>query len=266
MSKLKLKIYEIIFEADTRTGKAFDISLLILILLSIVSVVLESVESINKQFGNVFMFIEIFSTIFFTVEYLLRIFSVPKPQRYIFSFMGLIDLLSFGPSLFGLFIGRGGNFLFLRIFRLLRIFRVLKLSRYLSEEENLLNSLKKSVERISVFLLLVSIVVLILASIMYLVESKESGFTSIPQSIYWTIVTLTTVGYGDITPITPLGKVISSIIMLLGYAIIAIPTGIITSEMIFKRKNQITSQVCPACLKEGHDHDAEHCKYCGAQL
>ncbi len=265
--KFKNKLYEIVFEADTPAGKSFDIILLITILLSILIVMLESVKSINMRFRESLKIAEWFITGIFTLEYLIRIYIVKKKYKYILSFYGIIDLLSILPLYLGFFIPGSQRLSVIRSFRLLRIFRVLKLSRYVSESKTLITALKASKQKISVFFFFVLMMVIILGTIMYLIESEEGGFTSIPQSIYWAIVTLTTVGYGDIAPVTVSGKFIASFVMILGYAIIAVPTGIVTSEFTnIKKDKKISTQVCQFCLKEGHDPDATFCKYCGNKI
>ncbi len=265
---LKLNLYEIVFEADTPAGKAFDIILLIIVLFSAVIVMAESIETVYEKYHVFLKYSEWTITIAFSAEYFLRIWLVNKKASYIFSFYGLIDFFSVIPSYLGLFIPGGPSGLsIIRSLRLLRIFRIFKLSRYVSESQVLIKAMLASRHKIGIFFFFVIMIVIILGTIMYIVESKESGFTSIPQGIYWAVVTLTTVGYGDIAPVTALGKFIAGIVMILGYAIIAVPTGIVTSEMIGTNKNKgITTQVCPDCLKEGHDPNAEFCKFCGAKL
>ena len=267
MSKFKKRLYEIVFEADTRAGKAFDIALLIAILLSILVVILESVKNIYAEYGNLLFALEWIITILFTTEYILRIYIIKKPASYIFSFYGIIDLLSVLPSYIGLvFVGMSG-LIVIRALRLLRIFRILKLNRYVSESKFIVSALKASRAKISVFLYSVIMLVIIIGTIMYLIEGEEGGFTSIPQGIYWAVVTLTTVGYGDIAPITPTGKFIASFVMILGYAIIAVPTGIVTSHLtVAAGGKKITTQVCPNCLHEDHDIEAVYCKICGTKL
>ena len=265
MKSFKNKLYDIIFEADTPIGKAFDVLLLILIFLSIFAVSLESVTEINIKYGKILITLEWIITIFFTIEYILRILIVNKAKTYIFSFFGIIDFLSILPSYLSLFFIGTHGFVVIRALRLLRIFRVFKLSRYISEGNTLFKALKASRAKIAVFLYSVIMLVIIIGTIMYLVEGEENGFTSIPQSIYWAIVTLTTVGYGDIAPATTIGKFIASFVMIIGYGIIAVPTGIVSSEIAIASK-KTTTQVCPHCLKEGHDYDSTHCKYCGSQL
>ena len=227
----KNRLHEIIYEADTKQGKLFDIVLLIAILASIILVMLESVESINNKYGQLLNIAEWIITILFSLEYILRIVSIKKPILYIFSFYGVIDLLSTIPKYLSMFLIGSSHFAALRALRLLRVFRILKLARYIGASEKLLVALKASKAKIAVFLFFVVILCLILGTFMYIIEGAENGFTSIPRSVYWAIVTLTTVGYGDIAPHTPFGQFIASIIMILGYGIIAIPTGIVSSEM-----------------------------------
>jgi voltage-gated potassium channel len=258
--------YEIIFEADTKEGRLFNVVLLFSILASILIIVLESVAAIREHYGDFLRAIEWAFTILFTIEYLARIWTVKNKTKYIFSFFGLIDLLSILPSYFGLFITGTQSLMVIRSLRLLRIFRIFKLSRYVGEGQNLAKALKSSQHKITVFLVFILTAVVIAGTIMYLVEGPEHGFTSIPVSVYWAIVTMTTVGYGDIAPETALGQTIASIIMIMGYGIIAVPTGIVSAEMISLKKSEVTTQVCPHCLKEGHDSDAVYCKYCGSIL
>ena len=262
--KLKERLYEIIFEADTRAGKWFDITLLWVILFSITLVMLESIQSVNTTYGVWLKWAEWTVTIIFSIEYILRIIVLKKAWAYIFSFYGLVDLLSILPSYLSLFIIGANGLMVIRALRLLRIFRILKLSRYTKEAGLIVRALKDSKHKLSVFLAAILTIVTILGTIMYLIEGEKNGFTSIPESIYWAIVTITTVGYGDIAPHTDLGKLISSFLMIMGYAIIAIPTGIVTVNMT--RKKEITTQVCPYCLIEGHDNDAIYCKHCGNKL
>jgi len=264
-------IHEVIFEADTPAGKAFDILLLIFILLSVLVVVLESVASINDRFGELFFWLEWVVTILFTLEYFLRIYAVKKPWNYIFSFYGIVDLLSILPNFLSLFFAGSQYLITIRALRLLRVFRILKLSNYLSQGAMLVSALKASRTKITVFMLGVMTVVIIMGSTMYLIEGgADSGFTSIPRSVYWAIVTLTTVGYGDIAPSTALGQFISAILMILGYAILAVPTGIVSTEMFKvdeeKRRMQNNTRCCPNCGRYGHDSDATFCKYCSYTL
>ena len=271
----KTKLHEIIYEADTSSGKIFDIVLLFTILASIVLVMLESVNSFDAKYHNLLNISEWIITILFTVEYLARIITVKKPFNYIFSFYGIVDLLSTIPKYISLAFGGVHALAALRALRLLRVFRILKLARYLGASNNLVNALKASRVKISVFIFAVMIISIILGTIMYLIEGEENGFTNIPKSVYWCIVTLTTVGYGDISPITPLGQFIASIIMILGYGIIAVPTGIVSAEYVSQSKSnkdktdsgvQLNSQSCQNCLKEDHKDDAEFCYHCGNKL
>ena len=265
---LKARIHEIIFEADTPAGKAFDVILLIFILLSVLIVLLESVPGKSAEAKHFYYIAEWVFTLVFTAEYLLRIYTTTKSWRYIFSFYGIIDLLSVLPTYIGIFFTGSHVLAIVRMLRLLRVFRVLKLVQFLGASSLLAESIKRSRYKIGVFFLAVIILVTILGSIMYLVEGAASGFTSIPRSIYWAIVTITTVGYGDIAPITPFGQFIAAIIMLTGYAIIAVPTGIITSEIASasKAKKPTNTQVCANCNASEHDDDAKFCKYCGNSL
>lgn len=264
--ELKQNIYDIIFEADTPAGKWFDVVLLWVILGSIVLVMLESIHAVNDAYGYWLKIGEWLVTILFTLEYLLRIYVLRKPFSYIISFYGIVDLLSILPTFIGLFFAGAGGMVVIRTLRLLRVFRIFKLSRYTSEASSIVQALKDSRHKLGVFLSAILAIVIILGTLMYLIEGENNGFTSIPESIYWAIVTLTTVGYGDIAPHTNLGKLISSFVMILGYAIIAVPTGIVTVAFNKKKEDPISTQVCPECLAEGHEVDAKYCKKCGAQL
>ena len=264
---LRSKIHDIIFEADTPTGKAFDIALIFSILASVLVVMLDSVEPLSEAYHYQFYVLEWTFTILFTIEYLLRLYSVVKPLRYARSFFGIVDLLSILPTYLSLLIPGTQYLLVIRTLRTIRIWRILKLAKYLHELEIIALALKASMRKIAVFLLVVLSLVVILGSLMYMIETKEAGFTSIPKSIYWAIVTLTTVGYGDISPQSELGQFLASIAMILGYAIIAVPTGIVTVELAsVKGSSQLTTQTCRHCSREGHDKDAVFCKYCGEDL
>lgn len=263
----RAKLHEIIFEADTKAGKRFDIFILWAIILSVAVVMLESVNYIREDYGIILLVIEWFFTILFTIEYIARILTVKKPLKYIFSFFGLVDLLSILPSFIGLVFTETHSLRVIRILRLMRIFRVLKLFGFLKQAKVLRDAMRASKQKIMIFLLSVLLIVVILGTIMYIIETPEAGFTSIPRSIYWAIVTLTTVGYGDIAPASALGQTVASLVMIMGYAIIAVPTGIVTSEIIKGDGSTSTNtQACKACSREGHDDDAEFCKYCGDQL
>ncbi len=265
--KIRRRLHEIIYEADTPEGKLFDILLLFLIIISIVAVMLESVAGIKFKYGNTLEIIEWILTIFFTLEYIGRIISVRRPLKYILSFYGIIDLLATLPSYIDLLFPGLHFLLSLRAVRLLRVFRILKLVNFVGAGNSLILALKKSRTKIAVFLYTVVVMCIILGTIMYMVEGPENGFSSIPISIYWTIVTLTTVGFGDITPQTALGQFISVIIMILGYGIIAVPTGLVTAQLM-SNDNDVAdnTQVCPNCAKENHRNDAEFCYHCGSHL
>jgi voltage-gated potassium channel len=261
------KLHQTIYESNTPAGKTFDIALLILIISSILVVILDSVADYHARYGDTFLLLEWIFTALFTIEYLLRLVSIRQPLRYVFSFLGMIDLLAIIPSYLSIFLPGAQSLLVLRGLRLIRIFRIFKLTHFLTEMEFLKRSLATSVKKISIFMLVVLSLVIILGSIMYLVEDGENGFSSIPDSIYWAIVTITTVGYGDISPVTPFGKFIASIMMFIGYGIIAVPTGIITTDMTLALRNKKHGhETCPNCGREGHDPDAKYCKYCGAVL
>lgn len=261
----KEKIHEVIYEADTKAGKAFDVALLFVILGSLILVVLDSVEYISVEYHSLFLTLEWIITIFFTIEYILRIICIKKPKSYIFSFYGIVDFLSTIPLYISLIFASSGALLSLRALRLLRVFRVLKLVRYTGAGSRVSVALRRSLPKILIFLYSVIIVSFIAGTIMYLVEGSENGFTSIPRGIYWTIVTLTTVGFGDIHPVTPLGQFIATIIMLLGYGVIAVPTGIVTAEMT-KENTTRNTQVCYNCGEKEHSDKAEFCHNCGYSL
>ncbi len=268
---IRRRLFEIIFEADSPAGKAFDIVLIICILISVIVVMLDSIADVNARHGRFLNGCEWFFTIIFTIEYILRLSCIGQPLRYARSFFGIVDLLAIIPTYLSLIIPGSHVLISIRILRVLRIFRVLKLAQYVSEANVLMRALRASARKIFVFLFTVILMVVIIGSMMYIVEGPteslpDSGFTSIPRSIYWAVVTLTTVGYGDISPQTTLGQFFASIVMIIGYAIIAVPTGIVTVEMAQQVKTKITSQVCPSCSCESHDRDAEYCKYCGEKL
>lgn len=260
------KLHEIIFEAETPAGKAFDIVLILSITLSIITVFLDSVQSLRTQYGQTLYRIEWFFTILFSIEYIFRMISVRKPWKYITSFFGIVDLISIVPTYISLFLPGSQYLMTVRILRLLRVFRVLKLTEYLLEMRTITLALRASMKKIGVFLFAVLTVVVIIGSMMYMIEGEANGFTDIPTSIYWSIVTLTTVGYGDISPQTAVGKVLASLVMILGYGIIAVPTGIVTVEISQATKRAVNTNVCPSCSLEGHDPDAKYCKYCGEKL
>ncbi len=266
--KWKRKLHEIIYEADTPEGKLFDVILLILILFSVILVMLESVESLDNKYHNFFDQAEWAITILFSIEYFLRIITINKPSKYIFSFYGIIDLLSTVPKYLSFFLTGYHALVAVRALRLLRVFRILKVTRYLGEARGLSSALKASRAKIAVFLFAVIILSFIMGTLMYLVEGAESGFTSIPVSVYWCIVTLTTVGFGDIAPITPFGQLIATFIMVMGYGIIAVPTGIVTAEYsnTSKPKTPINTQSCANCNESKHSDAAKFCHQCGYHL
>jgi len=263
----RYRLHEIIYESNTRAGKAFDVGLLIAIFTSILVVMLDSVESLHKPYATLFNRLEWFYTALFTIEYTLRLISIRKPWRYVFSILGLIDLLALIPSYLSIVIPGAQSLLVFRALRLLRVFRIFKLAEFVTEINFLTTALRNSLRKISIFLLTVLTLVVILGSIMYLVEKRENGFSNIPESIYWAIVTITTVGYGDISPVTPLGKLVASVVMLIGYSIIAVPTGIITHDIaVAVRQKKELPESCPSCGREGHESDALFCKHCGSSL
>ena len=260
------RLHEIIFGSDTPTGKAFDVVLLVLIVASVMAVVLESVSWIREAYGPWLRAFEWFVTIAFSIEYVLRLYCVDKPWRYARSFFGIVDLLAILPTYLSLLIPGAQSLLVIRALRLLRVFRVLKLAQFVGEASQLRIALQASVRKIIVFLGAVLMIVVIVGAAMYLIEGEENGFTNIPVSIYWAIVTMTTVGYGDVAPQTPLGKMLASVIMILGYGIIAVPTGIVSVELAGVARKTATGQACPGCGAGGHDADAKHCRYCGDEL
>jgi voltage-gated potassium channel len=264
----RFKLHEVIYESNTTAGKTYDVGLLIAIFTSIIVVMLDSIAGMHERYGRLFYTIEWIFTILFTIEYILRLISIRKPARYIFSLLGVIDLVALVPSYLGILFPGAQSLLVLRALRLLRIFRIFKLGHFLFEINFLKQALKGSIRKISIFLLTVIMLTIILGSVMYLVENRENGFSNIPESIYWAIVTITTVGYGDISPVTPLGKFVASVVMLIGYAIIAVPTGIITHDLAIaaRKKKEDLYESCPTCSRDGHDGDAEFCKYCGSSL
>lgn len=263
----KHRLHEVIFESNTPAGKTFDIALLTAIVTSIIVVMLDSVPHFHSRYNKFFLIVEWGFTILFTIEYLLRLISVNRPLLYAISFLGVVDLLAILPMYLSFFLEGAQSLLVLRALRLLRVFRIFKLTHFLTEMSFLGTALRASAKKISIFMLVVLSLVVILGSIMYLVETSENGFKSIPDSIYWAIVTITTVGYGDIAPVTPAGKFIASLIMLIGYGIIAVPTGIITTEMaMLSRSGRKHHETCPGCGREGHDENAVFCKFCGEKL
>jgi len=263
---IRHRLHEIIFEADTQAGKWFDLILILSILSSVLVVMLDSVATVKVIYGPLLYGIEWGFTLLFTLEYLLRLFCVKKPLRYAFSFLGLVDFLAVLPTYLSLILPGSQYMLVIRILRVLRVFRVLKLASYVGEAAILMRALLASRRKVTIFLLTIVTLVVIFGSLMYLIEGAENGFTSIPRSIYWAIVTMTTVGYGDISPKTNLGQGLASMIMILGYSIIAVPTGIVTAELSHATWKKISTQACPACMAHGHDPDAVFCKFCSERL
>ncbi len=266
---LKQQVYDIIFEADTPTGKAFDVVLLVAIVISILALILESIDSFQHLYSGPLQTLEWIITILFTVEYVLRLWCIEKPLNYAKSFFGIIDLAAILPAYLGFLLSGVQFLLIIRVFRLLRVFRVLKMVRYVGEATILGNALKASFHKISIFLFVVVNIIIIVGTLMYLIEGSDSGFDNIPISMYWTIVTLTTVGYGDIAPATPLGQILASILMILGYGIIAVPTGIVTAEITrgsTPTKNSPELITCSNCLNEVSHSDAQYCFQCGVKI
>ncbi len=264
---LRTVLHTVIYESDTPAGRAFDVALLVAILLSVLAVMLESVESIRLEHAGLLRGVEWGFTVLFTLEYLLRLAAVKKPWKYVLSFYGVIDLLAILPTYVAILLPGAQSLMAIRLLRLVRVFRIFKLATYVGETRVLLSALSASRPKIVVFLVFIVTVVCSIGAVMHVVEGPASGFTSIPISMYWAVVTLTTVGYGDITPETALGKFLASLIMVLGYAVLAVPTGIVTSELAFaKGPRRVSTQACPVCSRDGHDGDAKHCKYCGEKL
>ena len=266
MKTFRHHLHEIIFEADTAIGKGFDVVLIFSIVVSVVLAMLDSVAAIQAVYGRWLYIGEWVFTLLFTVEYLLRLFCVQRPLLYARSFFGVVDLLAILPTYLSVILPGGQYFIIIRVLRLLRIFRVFKLVQFLSEARLLLAALRASFRKIAVFLFTVMTLLIIFGALMYVVEGAANGFTSIPRSVYWAIVTMTTVGYGDISPQTDFGQALAAIIMIIGYGIIAVPTGIVTVELSQAVHRGVSTQACPACGSEGHDKDAKFCKYCGEGL
>jgi voltage-gated potassium channel len=262
----RASLHEIIFESNTPAGKAFDVGLLWAILLSVLVVVLESVAHIRADYGPTLRAVEWGFTALFTVEYALRLYTVRKPLRYLLSFYGVVDLMALLPTYLSVMIPGAQSLLVVRVLRLLRIFRVLRLVGFLGEAHVLLNALRASRRKITVFLGAVLSTVIIMGALMYLIEGEESGFDNIPRGMYWAIVTMTTVGYGDIAPKTVVGQFMASVLMILGYGVLAVPTGIVSVELAAASRHGINPEACPGCGAEGHDVDAAFCKHCGTKL
>ncbi len=269
-SPFRERLHEIIFEADTKAGKWFDIILMMIIVLSVIMVMLESIESFRVKNEKILEVFEWFFTIFFTMEYILRLYCVHSPSKYAGSFFGIIDLLAIAPTYLELIIPNTHFLIVVRALRLLRVFRIFKLANFLKESRYIMASLKASSQKIGVFLTFVLLMTIIIGSVMYLVEGgSNEAFSSIPRSIYWAIVTLTTVGYGDITPSTSLGQFLAAAVMMMGYAVLAVPTGIVSAEMVKKNGADdiaLNTQVCSDCGEDEHADDALYCRICGEEL
>jgi voltage-gated potassium channel len=262
----KKNLFEIIFSSDTYYGKLFDVILLVLIIISVGVVMLESISEVKVNFGRHLLILEWVLTFLFLIEYIVRIICSPRPLRYIVSFFGIVDFLAIAPTLIAFFIPVVQPLIVIRSLRLLRVFRILKLSHFISEGNALLIAVRNSMRKISIFMAFILVIVLLLGSLMYVIEGAENGFNSIPLSIYWAVITITTVGYGDIVPVTSLGKFISTFIMLLGYSIIAIPTGIVSAEITRSGRANVKTRICPHCKESEHQADATFCKSCGQKL
>ncbi|MBD2858531.1 ion transporter [Spongiibacter sp. KMU-158] len=265
-AELKKKLYDIIFGTEPGPGRIFDVALIVIIIASILALFLDSVASIHEQFGDILFGAELLFTVLFTLEYLARIYCSPNRRAYLTSFFGIIDLIATLPTYLAMLVPGAQHLLVIRIFRVLRVFRILKLFHYVAEANVLMRSLVSARHKISVFLMSVTTLVIVFGSLMYLVEGPENGFSSLPRSIYWAIVTVTTVGYGDIAPHTTLGQAIAALAMITSYAIIAIPTGILSAELIYESQRKMQRMQCPGCARRAHDSDARFCKHCGTAL
>jgi voltage-gated potassium channel len=266
LSPRRHALYRIIFEAETPAGRLFDVLLIVSILASVTVVMLDTVQAVSLVHRRLLSTLEWFFTILFTVEYLLRLYCSPRPLRYAGSFFGVVDLLSIVPTYLSIFFPAGRYFMMIRVLRILRVFRVLKLVKYVGESDVLMRALWASRHKIIVFLFSVLTLASIFGSLMYVVEGEAGGFTSIPRGIYWAIVTLTTVGYGDISPATVIGQVLASVVMIMGYAIIAVPTGIVTAEMVYEKRRSSSGRRCGNCGLSTHEDEALHCRRCGETL
>lgn len=260
---LQNKLHEVIFGTETPAGKSFDLFLIVAICLSVLAVIIDSINVFSTRYDTALLIIEWFFTLLFTIEYAARIYCSPHPSRYAKSFYGIVDICSIIPTYLSLFLGGAQYFLIIRLLRVLRLFRILKLFRYTGEANVLVRSMWQSRRKILLFLATVLVIATIFGAFMFLIEGPENGFTSIPESVYWAVVTITTVGYGDISPHTPLGKVIASLVMVLGYSIIAVPTGILTAELANEMRIDRSNKKCHSCGRAGHETDAMHCKFCG---
>ncbi len=263
---LRERLFDVIFGTDSPAGRRFDLYLIIAIVLSVLTVMLDSVEPFSTQYHTVFFVAEWLFTLLFTIEYLVRLYCSPNPWRYARSFYGIVDLLAILPTYLAIFLPQTTYLMTIRLLRVLRIFRILKLSKYLGEANMLIRALKESRRKVFLFLATVLVITTVFGSLMYIVEGPENGFSSIPKSVYWAIVTTTTVGYGDITPNTVIGQVIAAMVMITGYAIIAVPTGIFTAELFQEFRREYSLRSCPNCEKAGHERSAAYCKWCGTEL
>ena len=264
-SRVRHRTYAVIFGHDTRSGRLFDVLLIVAIITSVLVIMLESVASVRAEYGGALRAAEWFFTLLFTVEYVTRLGCVGRPLTYAKSPLGLIDLLAVLPTYVSLFVPGGQVLTVVRILRVLRVFRILKLGHYVGEARVLVRALRASRYKITIFVLTVVTITVIVGSLMYLIEGPSNGFTSIPRGVYWGIVTLTTVGFGDIIPQTACGQALASVVMIMGYGIIAVPTGIVTAELVYSARTQDGPE-CPGCGRRGHDADAQHCKWCGTRL
>ena len=267
MAPWRRRVHEIVFEADTAAGKLFDVFLITAIVISVTVVMLDSVTTIHDRYGQELLVLEWAFTILFTVEYVVRLISVQNARRYVTSFFGVVDLLAILPTYLSVLMPGSQSLLVIRTLRLLRVFRVFKLASYVKEGDFLMAALRASRAKITVFVSSILSIAVVVGSLLYLIEGEASGFTSIPRAMYWAIVTMTTVGYGDIAPATTLGQVTAAGLMILGYAIIAVPTGIVSVELAkLNPLSKVSTQACLVCSREGHDRDASYCKYCGSAL
>ena len=264
-SRVRHRTYAVIFGHDTRSGRLFDVLLIVAIITSVLVIMLESVASVRAEYGGALRAAEWFFTLLFTVEYVTRLGCVGRPLTYAKSPLGLIDLLAVLPTYVSLFVPGGQVLTVVRILRVLRVFRILKLGHYVGEARVLVRALRASRYKITIFVLTVVTITVIVGSLMYLIKGPSNGFTSIPRGVYWGIVTLTTVGFGDIIPQTAWGQALASVVMIMGYGIIAVPTGIVTAELVYSARSQDGPE-CPGCGRRGHDADAQHCKWCGTRL
>ncbi|WP_232825175.1 MULTISPECIES: ion transporter [Salinicola] len=266
-SNFRKQLFQIIFESDTRAGKTFDIVLITLILLSVMVVFVDSVPHLHQRYGEWFLLSEWVFTLIFTFELALRLYCLERPLRYLKSFYGVLDLLAILPTWLSLFLPGAQSLLVLRVLRVLRVFRVLRLMEFVGEGRLLLQALRRSQRKILLFLITVLLIITIFGALIYMIEPPEAGFTSMPRSMYWAIVTLTTVGYGDIAPVTPVGQFISAFMMILGYSILAVPTGVFSAEVIRSiRDERYSDEACPGCGHEGHERDSRYCRLCGTWL